>query len=832
MICDDPCISIKRSEFKSVRFLNSLITQILLSLVMLAVAMSIGTVMTQMRVYREETHDRYTAQAEIAVQLAASFISAEDVDFYLETLEADDNYSRLLDTLKSIQTMSGMTYVFVTQITDGGELFIFDTDPEADTHMALGEFSDWGQSGLDSSLQVVLTAGKKPTPYISDTEWGFFLTAREPIYRYDGTTAGYAGANFYMGTILAAQANSFRTNIIVSIFIFVISLVVYFLLVYKLVAAPLRTLTTNVGRLSAGEVLSQVLVSRKNEFSLLEDTFADMSKRNAYSKKIMDVLNKTAIIFLSQREGAFDDTMTYGLKLFCDALNLDRVSVWRNFHRSDELHVSQIYRWDRESGGTTKPPPGLEDVTYAELAPRWERFLAEGKSVNGPTRLLPEAAMLKSLGIVSVFVEPLFINNTFWGFALFGDRRGERYFDDDSIDVIRSAALLCANTVVIHEKTQNEKKANEVLERRMNYTNALNRTLEIFVSRAEESIDAVMGNGLWPVMDVVSLDRLLVFRSRNPQSKDADERKSGEIYRWDRDSRGSAPIDDKLKTLPVTTALKRWLGAMMNDECVSLRQSDFTEDEAAFLTPRGVKSILIVPVFTERGLWGVTTFHDNTEERDFDDECIAMLRSAARLCVNMLQRTEMENAISNAEKNARELQIEANKIYFDALTGIYSRRYFDENMKRIIYSLSRSGSLLSLLMIDIDFFKRYNDTYGHIEGDKCLKIVAQTLSQTVTRADDFVVRYGGEEFVVILPNTDEHGALTVADKLLYNIRNCNIPHEQNEASDCVTISIGATTGKVEHTHSADDFIKKADEMLYKSKHTGRNRKTFERLNGN
>jgi diguanylate cyclase (GGDEF)-like protein len=434
--------------------------------------------------------------------------------------------------------------------------------------------------------------------------------------------------------------------------------------------------------------------------------------------------------------------------------------------------------------------------------------------------------MLKSFGIASVFVEPLLINNVFWGFALFGDHRDERYFDEDSMGVMRSAALLCANTVVMHEKTQNERKTNEILERRMKYTNAINRMLEIFVSGSEESTDAIMGNGLWSVMDVTSLDRLLVFRTRNPQNNDVNERKAGEIYRWDRDRQGSAPVDDALKTLSLTTALKRWVGAMINDECVSLRRSEFTEDEAAFLSPRGVKSILIVPVFAERNLWGVTTFHDNAEERDFDDECIAMLRSTARLCVNMLQRTEMENVLSNAEKNARELKIEAEKINYDALTGIYSRRYFDESMKRIINSLSRSDSLVSLLMIDIDFFKRYNDTYGHIEGDKCLKIVAQTLSQSITRADDFVARYGGEEFVVVLPNTDGHGALIVAEKLLYNIRECKIPHEQNEAADYVTISIGATTGKAVHTQNADDFVRKADEMLYKSKQGGRNRYSF------
>jgi len=98
--------------------------------------------------------------------------------------------------------------------------------------------------------------------------------------------------------------------------------------------------------------------------------------------------------------------------------------------------------------------------------------------------------------------------------------------------------------------------------------------------------------------------------------------------------------------------------------------------------------------------------------------------------------------------------------------------------------------------------------------------------------DDFVVRYGGEEFVIVLPNTDEQGAQLIADKLLDNIRSCKVPHEQNDAADCLTISIGVTTGKVEHTHKADDFVKRADELMYKSKSAGRNRKTFGRLNDN
>ena len=163
------------------------------------------------------------------------------------------------------------------------------------------------------------------------------------------------------------------------------------------------------------------------------------------------------------------------------------------------------------------------------------------------------------------------------------------------------------------------------------------------------------------------------------------------------------------------------------------------------------------------------------------------------------------------------------QLHYDALTGIYNRRYFDENIKRVIRSVSRSGGTLSLMMLDIDFFKRFNDTYGHNKGDDSLRIVAATLAKTIARADDFVVRYGGEEFVVVLPNTDEHGARVVANNLLENVRNCCIPHLKSDIADHVTISIGITSGIVTHTQCGDDYVKRADEMLYVAKQNGRNR---------
>jgi len=167
-----------------------------------------------------------------------------------------------------------------------------------------------------------------------------------------------------------------------------------------------------------------------------------------------------------------------------------------------------------------------------------------------------------------------------------------------------------------------------------------------------------------------------------------------------------------------------------------------------------------------------------------------------------------------------------NKVHIDMLTGIYNRRFFEENIKRNIKELSRSESFLSILLLDIDFFKNYNDTYGHSLGDVCLKLVAETLLESVTREDDFVARYGGEEFVIVLPHTDERGAHITAGKVLEKILERAIPHGKSDVANCVTVSIGVTSIKVKHNHNSTDYIKTADKALYKSKENGRNRYTY------
>ena len=168
----------------------------------------------------------------------------------------------------------------------------------------------------------------------------------------------------------------------------------------------------------------------------------------------------------------------------------------------------------------------------------------------------------------------------------------------------------------------------------------------------------------------------------------------------------------------------------------------------------------------------------------------------------------------------------SNAVHYDMLTGIYNRRFMEENLNRIIKLISRSGGVMSVLMLDLDFFKKYNDTYGHNQGDICLKSVAQAIVGTLSRAEDFAARYGGEEFVVALPHANAKGAQMIAERILENVQALNIPHEKNEAAGYVTVSIGITTGNVQHGQDCYAYLKRADEALYMSKNNGRNRYSY------
>lgn len=183
--------------------------------------------------------------------------------------------------------------------------------------------------------------------------------------------------------------------------------------------------------------------------------------------------------------------------------------------------------------------------------------------------------------------------------------------------------------------------------------------------------------------------------------------------------------------------------------------------------------------------------------------------------------------ISERKKNEEELmrlqrELEALS-YCDGLTGVANRRMFDQLYEREWASAVREQKPLSLILLDIDFFKAYNDFYGHLGGDECLKRVAEVLRGAAVRPRDLVARFGGEEFVLVLPETDADAARHIAERCRARLAEAAIPHRRSATSDCVTISLGVGTITPDVDSSAQLFLNSVDQALYRAKAQGRNR---------
>jgi two-component system, cell cycle response regulator len=164
--------------------------------------------------------------------------------------------------------------------------------------------------------------------------------------------------------------------------------------------------------------------------------------------------------------------------------------------------------------------------------------------------------------------------------------------------------------------------------------------------------------------------------------------------------------------------------------------------------------------------------------------------------------------------------------YLDGLTQIPNRRRFDEQLQTELLRLKREQLPLSLILCDVDYFKRYNDFYGHQAGDYCLIQVAQAIAHAIKRPADLVARYGGEEFVILLPNTESTGAIEVAELIQQRIKTLALVHAESEVSTQVTLSLGITTLIPQTETTALSVLTEADQALYQAKQMGRNQYTI------
>lgn len=234
------------------------------------------------------------------------------------------------------------------------------------------------------------------------------------------------------------------------------------------------------------------------------------------------------------------------------------------------------------------------------------------------------------------------------------------------------------------------------------------------------------------------------------------------------------------------------------------------------------------PIFNDQGqvVYGINVFQDITDRKKAEMEQLRVVQEQeakdAALRVNAeLQREIFER--QHAETILHQINHQLHKLAsIDSLTQLANRRQFDEHLEEEWRRLARDKAPLSLILGDIDYFKHYNDTYGHRAGDDCLQRVAEAMKKVVRRPADLVARYGGEEFAVILPNTHIQGAVHVAENIQEAIRSLQITHESSLINRFITLSMGISCQIPTLFYTPEVLVTAADKALYKAKRQGRN----------
>jgi len=364
-------------------------------------------------------------------------------------------------------------------------------------------------------------------------------------------------------------------------------------------------------------------------------------------------------------------------------------------------------------------------------------------------------------------------------------------------------------TVILREITE-RKQAEAALQNQL----AKERLMGTIAQRIRQSlnIDTILDTTVAEVRQFLQADRVI-------------------IYRFEPDWSGVIVVESVALNEPSL------LGQVIQDHCFAenyvqsyrhgrilattdIYQAGLTPCHLDILAELHIRANLVVPILRGEDLWGLLGVHQCSSPRLWQQLEIDLLQQLATQVGIAIQQAQLYEQLKAANQELQRLATS------DGLTQVANRRCFDEVLEQEWRRLAREQAALSLILCDIDFFKLYNDTYGHQAGDFCLQQVAKVLDLSVKRPADLVARYGGEEFVAILPNTDAMGAIQVAQTMQLRVKALQISHHKSPISDCITLSIGVSSITPRSDISPANLIAAADKALYRAKEQGRDRLIF------
>ncbi|WP_084780361.1 diguanylate cyclase domain-containing protein [Bacillus massilinigeriensis] len=626
--------------------------------------------------------------------------------------------------------------------------------------------------------------------------------------------------------------------------------------------------------------VSATLISINND-QLILSSIRDITEH----KRTEEMIKKQEKLFNAVYEGMSRlltaenpvDAIKEALGIIGKSIPVDHVYVFENKRASNQEETMNLcFEWVNNNAIPYIDKSIMQDLPYSLFKEsNWFDWLAEGNSINGPLQMFSEKEqkLLKMVKIKSVLVVPIFIREEFWGFIGFSDSIQEKTWNTNEEMILMAAAANIGGAIKGHldsiKLQESEKKYRLIADNITDVVGLIDRDFNIlYVSPSFGSImkelPDVNDEG-YPIKyvhpeDCESVNQAFQNMLKNKKTLQTEFRWKGENGWINLEFRATPVIESDGEIRNIVTTCRNITERVTMEERV--KQTTARLETLISHLPYGIlaedkdnKLLLINEQFTD--MFGDPHLvdlgegwdkeHRNTKMVFFEqalydkrtreiiknremvlEEEWALLdgRVISRDAIPIFTNNKFDGFLWQFKDITTQKKIEQDlkeASLIDGLTNISNRRYFDETIEREWNRCSRSSKPLTLIMLDIDRFKKFNDTYGHQRGDECLIKVAQTIKETIKRPSDVVCRYGGEEFAIILPETTEEGGEFVAERIRAAIESLEIPHVASKVSPYVTCSLGVATVIPSTLTTPDEIIRMADKALYESKNHGRNR---------
>lgn len=323
-------------------------------------------------------------------------------------------------------------------------------------------------------------------------------------------------------------------------------------------------------------------------------------------------------------------------------------------------------------------------------------------------------------------------------------------------------------------------------------------------------LDSILDQTVTSVREFIEADRAIVIQCSSDMSgqviKEACDPRYPSMMEWTIRDPWSA--DEKYLQF-----YRQGRGLAVED----IRLQKLQPEQLQFLEYFQVRAEVVVPLLLDNTLWGLLVMHQCERPRAWQTADVRLLQTLSTQVSIAIQQARLHRDLKEANEQLKKIA------FLDGLTQVANRRRFEAYLSHEWRRLARDQMPLSLILCDIDYFKKFNDVYGHQAGDSCLRRVAGAISRSVKRPADLVARYGGEEFAVILPGTDLAGAEKVAEDMRLAVRGRRIPHGGSDVQPFVTLSLGVATCQPAAHNRSEALVRRADEALYQAKHDGRDR---------